>query len=207
MDPNNPYNLVGYMPAHLRTPTWRIWHTRIPVKMSIIQGMSEEEVRTFGLRVSGDEEWNKIAPNEMVHREMTVNEMIEKWKEGAEIYIIDRKDTIRIYEWIHAHLKMWMDYLKWEGNVHVAPFDDLMLMDQFCNKIHEYARFEFKAKETTSSFMDAIRSQNRIALSRERAAKKLPAARKNYTARELDKAYPKRVGLASVIKQYRREAG
>lgn len=203
---SNPYNLVGYVPASQRTPTWRIWHTRIPVKMSIIQGMSEEEVRTFGLRVSGDEDWNKNAPNEMVHREMTVNEMIEKWKEGAEIYIIERKDTIRIYEWITAHLRMWMDFLKWEGNVHVAPFDDLMLMDRFCTMVHGYARFEFEAKETASSFMNAIRSQNRISLSRDKAAKKLPAARKNYTARELDKVYPKRTGLAGVIKQYRREA-
>jgi hypothetical protein len=139
---NNPYSKFKLQNPEEDT-TIGIWDdlykVRIPVKFTY----SVEYLKEYGLPSSGNKDIDKEQFNQRMTTFMSIDKMVEYYKQGCPIYIVDKDDTKKIYDAISKHLNAWKQQIDYGLNVGSAPFEDLITLDQFANVVYEHAKYQF----------------------------------------------------------------
>jgi hypothetical protein len=113
---------------------------------------SDLELRLFGTVYTGNPDVDKGHLDEIVTVMWSINRMVESYKKGIPIRVINPQDTKKIFESISKHLEAWKNYKEYGININRVPYDDLVKLDEFASSVYEHVKFEYSAivKEETS---------------------------------------------------------
>lgn len=140
-----------WVPESERTAAWYIWNKLFRCRVNAFKARSIEHVEHFGVPASGDPLYDQAMMQEEVQRMLTINQMVEFFRQGLTVGVCDHKDTVKIYEHISAHLIEWKNKLEHGWHTRNAPIEDLILMDKFATAVHKHARHQF-----TREMVDSI---------------------------------------------------
>lgn len=146
---NNPP--CGWVPESERDTRWWIWNKLFQCRLNAFKARSIEDVEHFGVPSSGDPLYDQAMMQEEVIRMLTINQMVEYFRHGLKVGVVDVKKTKEIYEHITDHLNAWKEKLEQGWHTRQAPIDDLILMDRFANAVYIHARHHF-----TTEIVDSI---------------------------------------------------
>lgn len=120
-------------------------------KISIAQKdiRSIEEQRTFGNTSTGDKKLDAMLASSFVNTYVTINDMIEYFRDGISFRLTNPADSRVIYEAISEHTARWRDALQYAFNMGNSPVEDLILMERFISTIYEHAKFQYIEKPKT----------------------------------------------------------
>lgn len=173
--------------------TKAIWDYLYLVRYPVQMARSVEDIRMFGVPVTGDKKKDKHVMDEQGWRWMNINDMVELFREGVPVYL-KTEDTKPVYEAISAHICAWKKQLEFGFNNGNAPVADLILMDEFANSVYEHAVWHYPRDQKEGTFMTQLRQTSIFTL-------KSPA-RNDIRAAPVDpKTLPKRSGLGEFFKE------
>ena len=173
----------------------RLWYCSFSKNLTT----SEDYYKIFGKASTGFKKQDKMCQDEVVSTMITIDTMVEYYKKGITIAVMNYDDTKLIYECIQKHLMAWRDHLKNSINMYgPPPVEDLVELDRFANAIYDKAKYLIPKDQIDSVFITQMRQS--MTLSRgsmqdifQRAT---PASDK--PAQEI---YPERQELADVFKK------
>ena len=128
-----------------------IWEKLYLVSIPEIHATSEAFVRQYGTPITMDRNVDRALSNQWFTRYMTINDMIELWREGSHVKILSESDIKAIYDTLATHLEGWKHQLERGINIGGAPLDDLIAMDDFANAVYKHARHHL-----TQAIVDSI---------------------------------------------------
>lgn len=132
-------------------PGCDIWDRYFKVKMLYLHSRSIDQIRKFGIRISGIEEIDRDLERQMIETEMNIDSMFEKWRKGVTIRVINYNDSGEIYRIIHSHLVAWAEYLSTGVNIGDAPLKDLIELDQFAAIVYDKAVNVFSQEDRNTA--------------------------------------------------------
>lgn len=132
-----------------------IWEKLYLVSIPEIYATSETFVRMYGTPVTLDRGIDAALSNQWFTRYMTIDNMVDLWREGAHIKIHQEDDIKEIYDLLADHLEGWKSQLERGINIGGAPIHDLIAMDDFANTIYKFARHHL-----TQDIVDSIFARN-----------------------------------------------
>lgn len=106
-----------------------------------------EEQRVYGTISSGHKGLDEMMQNSYITRYLTINDMIELYREGISFRLTEGFDSKKIYEAVSEHTGRWREALQYTMNMGKAPVEDLILMEDFISTIYERAKFEYVSKD------------------------------------------------------------
>ena len=124
----------------------KLYRVSIPTRMM----HSIEEQRMFGVRAIGDKTLDNALVNERTITWISIDKMVEYFKDGVTVGIVDPEDCKRIYEAISPHLSHWIAHFQRGVNFSNAPVEDLILMDKFAATVYSHAKYHFTTDLMTS---------------------------------------------------------
>lgn len=195
----------SWVPPEQQTPTWECWVTRFQCRIPYINIKTTDEIRLYGTLSNGDKEKDRQMAKEPMLIHLTINEMVEHYRNGSNVSIVNQADTVKIYDLIMKHLAMWLEYVKWSGVTRNAPYADLIDMDRFATAVHGHAKFNFANNGSASTLFQASLNQL-TSFSKGSFGRRAPTAAA-LNDEELDAAYPKRTELAAEFNAYKLEGG
>lgn len=142
-----------WIPPEKRSPHHDIFHKTFYCRVPYGLSRSEEDIEMFGNYVSGDEIKDAETQNEMIHCYIPISKMIEYYRRGVVVHVIDgAKYTPIIYDIVHTYLKFRESYMANEGyNPSATLMQDLYDLDEFANIVYQHAVPHFQ--RTTDSIM------------------------------------------------------
>lgn len=146
------YQPGDWVPEDQRDTRWYLWTPMFMCRVPNIQTMSPEYIKHFGMPTSGIEEYDRQTANELVHRMLTINQMVDFYAQGTSVEVCDSKDTKTIYEHISNHLSAWRKEVENGFHIKNAPLDELQMLDKFANKVYEHAQWHFDKPFVDSVF-------------------------------------------------------
>lgn len=123
--------------------TVALWDDLYLVRYPKLQTTSIEYLKTFGTYITGDKNIDKTLANEWITSMISISKMVDFYKDGAQIKIVNEGDVVKIYTAISDHLEQWINYLRFGINTGNSPIDDLIAMDRFAHEIYEHAKYHF----------------------------------------------------------------
>lgn len=121
-----------------------IWGIDFKVRIPRVDTYSEGYLKLMGIPSSGDEAFDKVMQGELITTWKSINLMIEIFRTGGRVHIVDHDDCVKIYHYIDNHLDTWRRHLENSPiNSNRAPVDDLILCDEFSEVVFQYARWEY----------------------------------------------------------------
>lgn len=123
-----------------------IFEKTYKVKIKSRDTISIEEQRMFGVIGTGDKHIDKALANEMRYAYITINDMVEYFREGISFYLTAEEDSKTIFEAVTAHTSNWRAALKYAYNMGDSPVEDLILMEKFASGIYAHAKFEYEKR-------------------------------------------------------------
>lgn len=119
--------------------TVALWEILYEVRLSDIGSRNLEELKMFGHPVSGIKEIDMYLKHNPIDRWMCIADMVDYYREGIPIRLINHSDTKEIYEAITEHIYAWRNVCEYGVNQNNAPLEDLVWMDQFAEKVYGHA--------------------------------------------------------------------
>lgn len=104
------------------------------------------ELATEGEYVTGDRQIDRNAMMDIEPVPMTINRMVEHFRDGADIYLRSSEQASKIYDAIERHLAAWRNLVNEGLGVSDGPLDDLIVMDRFSLNVFRVAKY-FKANK------------------------------------------------------------
>ena len=133
-------------------PTYKdLWDRYYTVKMLYLHSRSVEQVRRFGVRISGVDEIDRYLDRQEITTQLNIDSMFEKHRQGVTIRVLRYEATAEIYNVIHSHLIAWAEYLSTGVNIGNAPLKDLIELDAFAAVVYDKARSVFSKEEKVSA--------------------------------------------------------
>lgn len=142
--------------------TAEIFDRRFLSKLPDVSVRSIDEVRMYGTYSTGVKEVDRALTNQWTTVMLTINEMVEKYKDGTMVRITQMGDVKIIYDIITQHLNRMKYFLSYGLNVGKIPIDDLILLDRFANDLYPYARPQFTRDTYNSILADKMSSVTKI---------------------------------------------
>lgn len=100
----------------------------------------KDELETFGVRTTGVEELDERLMDTPTKVYITINNMIELYRDYYPVSIINTEQAQLVYESIIAYTGKWRTYLSTASmNRSTIPVDDLILMEEFASKVRPHA--------------------------------------------------------------------
>lgn len=133
-------------------PTYKdLWDRYYTVKMLYLHSRSVEQVRRYGVRISGVDEIDRYLDRQEITTQLNIDSMFEKHRQGVTIRVLRYEDTAEIYNVIHSHLIAWAEYLSTGVNIGNAPLKDLIELDAFAAVVYDKAKSVFSKEEKVSA--------------------------------------------------------
>jgi hypothetical protein len=133
-------------PARIHPNIRRIFKDLFRITIAQKDIRSIEEQRMFGNTSTGDKKLDAMLATSTVNTYVTINDMIEYFRDGISFRLTDLKDARIIYEAVSEHTARWRDALQYAFNMGNAPVDDFILMERFIATIYEHAKFAYIEK-------------------------------------------------------------
>lgn len=188
-----------WVPESERDTRWPIFNSLFYCRIPYLASRTVEDIKQFGMPISGDAAYDRQTANELVHRMITIAQMIDYYKRGVRVEIVDPAETKKIYEHISAHLTAWANVLEGSVNRGNAPIDDLLLMDNFANAIYAHAKYHFPKEQVDSVFARSLGGV--LGMSRRNILGSKPVVKEE--GREEPPAYPERRSFSEIFSQRR----
>ncbi len=125
----------------IKDTTKLIWEYYFKVRFSMLEARSIDHIKLLGVNISGNKDVDNDAYNELTVTYMTIDKMVDYFKQGVTIRVVNYDDTKTIYEYITLHLSAWKQQLYHGVNIGNAPVEDLLAMDYFASAIYEHAKY------------------------------------------------------------------
>jgi hypothetical protein len=127
-----------------RDTTVGIWDHVYKCSIPMLASRHIEDIKDSGVHLSGDPDMDADIKGRQFVCYINIDKMVEYYREGVPVRVLDRKDTREIYDAISKHIYAWMEQVKHGVNVGGTPIDDLILMDRFASSVYEFARHLFE---------------------------------------------------------------
>lgn len=128
-----------------------LWERYFMVKVNYLKSRPTDQIRRYGVRVSGNPEVDRYLPEQEIVTQMNIDAMFEKYRMGVSVKVINYDDTAEIYRIIHHHLIAWAEYLSTGINIGNAPLKDLVELDVFAGVVYDKARSVFSEEVRESA--------------------------------------------------------
>lgn len=132
--------------------TTYLWDYYFKVSVPQVQATSLDYMRVYGNYITGDKGVDREVAMQWLTTSMPIHRMVDLYKEGSQIKIINQADVKTIYEYISRHLTAWRSRLERGINIGGAPFEDLIALDQFAHAVYEHAKYHF-SKDVVESIL------------------------------------------------------
>jgi len=132
--------------------TKEIWEKLYMVRLPSLDATSMSFLKHHGTYVTGIKEIDNANVNNWITTYITIDKMVEFYKQGVTVSVIRPSDTQLIYEAIEKHLVGWRTMLEKGINIGNAPIEDLIEMDKFANAVYEHARYHIPEELIESLF-------------------------------------------------------
>jgi len=188
---------MAWLPEDQRDTRYYLWEPKFLCRMRYSDSMTIGQLRSRGIYTSGDPVEDKRMMNSQTNFYLSINDMVEYFRQGIVVSVLDRADTATIYEHISNHINAFREEINKAFTMDHIPLDDLVLLDQFASTVYEHAKHEF-TKDAAHSLiarrMDALAgfTPSNILGEEKRAA--VPATTPE--GEEEDDGYQKRDSLA-----------
>lgn len=116
-----------------------IWVRLFLVSLNYKHSLTTEQIRMFGMPTVGDDKIDSDMQNGLIDKYITIDTMVDYYKEGIPIYIKNHKETKDIYDIISAYLICWKQNLENGINIGGAPIEDLVALDRFASSVYDHA--------------------------------------------------------------------
>lgn len=158
---NSSYSPGSSLIVRLGSPIWdNIYQARVPY----IDTLSVDNIRQFGLPTVGDMRLDKDMHTQPLNVVITINDMVEYFRRGVVVTLVNNQDAETIYNLINAYLLAWHGELEVGINIGDAPYDDLMLMDRFASAVYPHARrYGTLGKPLSNLFANLMTASGRYA--------------------------------------------
>lgn len=123
-----------------------IFEKRYRVSVRQRDAISIEEQRAMGVTRTGDRKLDEMLDNSYQYVFLTIDDMVEMFRNGVEMTLTNSEDSKKIFEAISNHTGFWRSELKFSYNMGDAPVEDLILMEKFASAVYVHARFEFEKR-------------------------------------------------------------
>ena len=143
------------------SPAEKIFNYYIDCLIPQMYLVDHEFVERFGLYTSMNAEVDSGRMNAQVPARLTVAQMSEKARQGAQIALMCPEDSKQIYGWIREHITDWHDALAHDPNRRDAPLEDLTTLEEFAEQIFPMARLYMESQPTTSKLFNALEQMNK----------------------------------------------
>lgn len=198
-----------WIPPEQRDTRWYLWNARFQCRVPFLQSQALASLKHFGLPTSGDTRLDRSMRDELVERALCIDEMVELFKQGVTVGVIQPKDTVKIYEHISAHLTKWKDLMMYRMNRGDAPIEDLVLLDQLAQAVYPHAQSQFGTDVVDSFLARNISSVMRF--NRGEVFKPKHLAEVEMTEEERERArlqsQPQRESMADIFSSFRPRGG
>lgn len=118
-------------------------------------------VEQFGLQTSMNESVDSGRMNAPVPARLTVVQMAEKARQGAQVALMYPDDSKQIYEWIRDHVSDWHNAMLVDPNRRDAPIEDLATLEEFAEQVFPMARLYMETQPTESKLFNALERMNK----------------------------------------------
>lgn len=115
--------------------------------------LSVDDIKAHGMPTTGDAKIDQAVHNDLVDRYITIDKMVDHFKQGTSFYIRNPKETEEIYQVIHAYLIAWKQFLAVSINLGEVPVEDLIHLDRLAGKIYDHAVEHFPQEELSTPYM------------------------------------------------------
>jgi hypothetical protein len=203
--------MATWVPKSQQTVQWKIWNEKFLCRIKNIDTMSTDYISMMGMPSSGDPEEDKRTANELVLRMFTINEMVDYFKKGVTIGVVNSSDTKAIYDLITEYLSVWRNYLEESMNIGNVPVDDLVLMDSFAVAVYAHAKYQF-TKHTVDSIMARSlastlqRGRNSIMRRPKDWSNQSTEVDADGVEKKKEEQYPERESMAGTFNRFRKPA-
>jgi hypothetical protein len=163
---------------------------------------SEDEMRAYGNYTTFDRGIDHALMDDIRIVYWPISRMADTFAEGAQVGIVDYKDTEIIYDYVTRHLNAWQRHLREGVNTGNAPLDDLLKLDRFANSVYEHAKYLLVQNGGVSEFerfMSTVFNSNFNVLGGFNGITQQIEQEPEPTRPE---SYPEREGMASLLKQH-----
>lgn len=126
-----------------KDPRWPIFGQLYLVRVPVLQMRSVEDIREFGVPISGDDPTDKMIADEERKVMLPISKLVELNKKGCRIGVVNGPDTRKIYEAISTYLELWKEKMTNRLNLSTAPIEDLLDLDAFAHLIYDRAKWHF----------------------------------------------------------------
>jgi len=146
-------------PGH--SPAEKIFQYYVDCFIPQLYLVDQSFVEEFGLQTSMSEELDNGRMNAPVPARLTVAQMADKARQGAQIALMYPDDSKQIYEWIRDHVNDWHDALLMDPNRRDAPVEDLAILEEFAEQVFPMARTYMDSQPTASKLFNALERMNK----------------------------------------------
>lgn len=178
-------NFLQYAKKSVDT-TIALWDILYKVKVPMQYLISETYIREFGIPSSGNKEIDAAQNSQYTVTYLNIDRMVELYREGAPIYVLESEAPKKIYEAISEHLHAWKDTIENGINVNAAPYEDLILLDNFAHAIYENAKYTLTSSEPESPFTKMLMGYTLFSIRDKPRQTMLPSQIQNNRYREVD---------------------
>jgi hypothetical protein len=122
------------------------------IKVPSFATKTDLELRLFGTVYTGNPHVDQGHLDQIVVVMWSINRMVEAFKKGIPIRVINPEDTKKMFEAINKHLSAWKSYKELGININTIPYDDLIDLDSFADSLYNHVKFDYATikKEETS---------------------------------------------------------
>ena len=135
-------------------PTNAIWDRRYLCIVPQMATITELEVATYGLRVTGQAHRDMEMYDMDTNVGLSINDMLGMRAQQYPVRVIDRTEAKDIYNAIHAYLAKFTERIEQKDRsmIHTTlPYDDLEELDKFADELYDMIYAEIVQKEWTPS--------------------------------------------------------
>jgi len=143
---------MTWVPEDQRDTRWYLWNKKFLCSVRYGDTFTVERLRNQGIYTSGDPSVDRAMMNERTRFYLSINDMVEYFRQGILVGVVNREDTAKIYDYVSNHIAAFRREIAIAWDLKDIPVEDLVLLDQFASTVYEHAKHEF-TKEVANSLM------------------------------------------------------
>jgi len=116
-----------------------LWDILYKVRLPYHYTRSIEDIEKYGTPVTGIKEIDESIDKDMIVTMKCIADLADLYRDGVPIGICNHSDTLKIYQAVQDHIHAWRNYLQVGVNLGASPVDDLVVLDEFANAVHDHA--------------------------------------------------------------------
>ena len=120
-----------------------------------MQYRGKEDIKQFGVVMSGDETLDSTVGKRLIHVMLTPAKMAVLHSQDIVIHLTAPGDAKEIYTNVQAHIKTWVAHMSNAYTTNAFPLDDLLMLDEFASTLYPHAARYF-TNEVVSELRNRI---------------------------------------------------